>query len=102
MTRTAAEEAGRRPGPRRADLKEALSNKWLRPAPRRQAVGHLTGQFQCSDPRACKALAVCRAMVRYQSQRVIAPELVEDLRQVPMERPRFGYRRLHVILRRKG
>src|SRR2546430_7228863 len=28
--------------------------------------------------------------------------LVEDLRQVAMERPRFGYRRLHVMLRRKG
>lgn len=40
--------------------------------------------------------------MRYQSQRVVAAELVEDLRQVAMERPRFGYRRLHVMLRRKG
>jgi putative transposase len=35
-------------------------------------------------------------------QRRVAPELLEDLRQVAMERPRFGYRRLHVMLRRKG
>jgi putative transposase len=41
-------------------------------------------------------------MVRYESQRVVAPELLNDLRQVAMERPRFGYRRLHVMLRRKG
>jgi putative transposase len=40
--------------------------------------------------------------MRYQSKRQTAPELVEDLRQVAMERPRFGYRRLHVMLRRKG
>src|SRR4051812_18081029 len=40
--------------------------------------------------------------MRYQSQRRVAPELLEDLRQVAMERPRFGYRRLHVMLRRKG
>jgi len=37
--------------------------------------------------------------MRYQIQRVVAPELIEDLRQVAMERPRFGYRRLHVMLR---
>ncbi len=40
--------------------------------------------------------------MRYQSQRRVAPELLADLRQVAMERPRFGYRRLHVMLRRKG
>jgi putative transposase len=65
-------------------------------------VGHLIERFKCSERRACSALAVCRAMVRYQSRRVVAPELVADLRQVAMERPRFGYRRLHVMLRRKG
>jgi putative transposase len=40
--------------------------------------------------------------MRYQSQRRVPPELVEDQRHVAMERPRFGYRRLHVMLRRKG
>ena len=40
--------------------------------------------------------------MRYQSRRRVATELVEDLRQVAMERPRFGYRRLHLMLRRKG
>src|SRR5205807_10650296 len=39
---------------------------------------------------------------RYQSQRRVVPELVEDLRQVAMERPRLGYRRLHAMLRRRG
>jgi putative transposase len=40
--------------------------------------------------------------MRYQSRRYIHPQLVTDLRQVAAERPRFGYRRLHVMLRRKG
>jgi putative transposase len=40
--------------------------------------------------------------VRYESRRYIDPQLTVDLRQVAMERPRFGYRRLHVMLRRKG
>ena len=74
----------------------------VRPAVRRQAVGHVCRVFGCSERRACRALGVWRAMVRYESQRVVAPELLNDLRQVAMERPRFGYRRLHVMLRRKG
>ncbi len=74
----------------------------VRPAVRRQAVGHLRKMFECSERRACRVLGAWRAMVRYQSQRRVAPELLEDLRQVAMERPRFGYRRLHVMLRRKG
>jgi putative transposase len=74
----------------------------VRPAVRRHAVGHLRTLFACSERRACRALGVCRAAVRYQSQRRIAPELIADLRQVAIERPRFGYRRLHVMLKRKG
>ena len=65
-------------------------------------MGHLRSKYACSERRACKALGYWRGTIRYQSQRVVAPELVEELRQVAMERPRFGYRRLHVMLRRKG
>jgi putative transposase len=45
---------------------------------------------------------VNRATVRYEAQRSVAPELVADLAQVANERPRFGYRRLHVMVKRKG
>lgn len=69
---------------------------------RRLAVGHLRERFKCSERRICRALGVWRATMRYRTQRKIAPELVADLRQVAMERPRFGYRRLHVMLKRKG
>ena len=72
------------------------------PTARRQVVGHVRKKHQLSERRACKLLGFWRGTMRYQSQRVIAPELVEDLRQVAMERPRFGYRRLHVMLKRKG
>jgi putative transposase len=65
-------------------------------------VGHLREVFKVSERRACRAMAFWRGTIRYKSQRFIAPELVADLRQVAMERPRFGYRRLHVMLKRKG
>ena len=38
----------------------------------------------------------------YQHRRRDAQDLVERLRQLAAERPRFGYRRLHVLLRREG
>jgi putative transposase len=72
------------------------------PAATRQAAGHLQSVFECSERRACKTLGVNRATVRYEAQRSVAPELVADLAQVANERPRFGYRRLHVMLKRKG
>jgi putative transposase len=65
-------------------------------------VGHVRKKHGLSERRACRILGFWRGTMRYQSQRRVAPELLEDLRQVAMERPRFGYRRLHVMLRRKG
>ena len=57
----------------------------LRPVVRRQAVGHLCRVFECSERRACSALGVCRSMVRYESQRVVAPELLQgtDMEECP-------------------
>jgi putative transposase len=74
----------------------------VRPTARRLAVGHTKELFKCSERRACKALSVGRSSVRYKTQRIVSPALVADLKQVAMERPRFGYRRLHVMLKRKG
>jgi putative transposase len=74
----------------------------VRPAALRQVVGHLRREFDCSERRACSVLGASRATVRYETQRSIAPELVADLARVANERPRFGYRRLHVMLKRKG
>lgn len=74
----------------------------VRPTARRRVVGHVRKKHGVSERRACKLLGFWRGTMRYQSQRQVAPELLADLRQVAMERPRFGYRRLHVMLRRKG
>jgi putative transposase len=61
-------------------------------------VGHVRKKHGLSERRICEMLGFWRGTMRYQSQRRVAPELVEALRQVAMERPRFGYRRLHVML----
>ena len=43
-----------------------------------------------------------RASFRYRSKRPEQTELQERLKTLAAERPRWGYRRLHVLLRRKG
>lgn len=74
----------------------------VKPTALRQAVGVLQADFSMSQRRACKALGFARSSCQYQSQRPLATDLIERLRALAAKRPRFGYRRLHVLLRREG
>ena len=71
------------------------------PAARRQAAGFLQAEFEISERRACSVVELPRATCRYQSERVEDPQLRIDLRQLAAEHPRYGYRLLHGLLRRK-
>ena len=71
------------------------------PAARRLAVGVLRADFPVSLSRACAALGVARSSCRYVSRRA-DESLRAALRTVAAARPRFGYRRLHILLRRDG
>ena len=55
-----------------------------------------------SERRACRILSVDRASVRYRATRPPDGELRERLKVLAAERRRFGYQRLHVLLRREG
>lgn len=55
-----------------------------------------------SERRACKAVRCCRMTIRYQSARPDDTVLRERMRTIARERRRFGYRRLHVMLKREG
>lgn len=55
-----------------------------------------------SERRACRAMGVDRSSVRYRSARPDDADLRRRLRELAQERRRFGYRRLHVLLRREG
>jgi putative transposase len=55
-----------------------------------------------SERRACTLVRADRTSVRYQSCRPAETALRERLRALAGERRRFGYRRLHVLLRREG
>jgi putative transposase len=72
------------------------------PAARREAVAHLQVAYGVSERRACEALGADRASVRYRSSRPDDAMLRARLRELASIRRRFGYRRLHVLLRREG
>lgn len=55
-----------------------------------------------SERRACKAIGCCRMTVRYNTRRGDDANLRERMIAIARERRRFGYRRLHVLLKREG
>jgi putative transposase len=73
------------------------------PERRRRAVTHLQSRFRVSERRACRATRQHRSSQRY--CRSLAPEeelLRERLRLLSRRHPRYGYRRMHALLRREG
>ena len=68
---------------------------------KRGVVAFLRQSFGVSERRACKALGFHRSTQRFQSRKDDT-ELEKKLKKLAAERPRFGYRRLHVLLRREG
>ena len=59
-------------------------------------------RHEMSERRACKAIGCCRMTIRYQSTRSEDGVLRERMIVLARERRRFGYRRLHVLLKREG
>lgn len=80
----------------------SLGKEVVTPAARRKAVAHLVAINGMSERRACKAIGCCRMMIRYQSIRPDDTLLRERMCAIARERRRFGYRRLHVMLKREG
>jgi putative transposase len=72
------------------------------PAARREAVAHLRVAFEVSERRACSTLEADRTSIRYRSTRPDDTAVRVRLRELAAIRRRFGYRRLHILLRREG
>ncbi len=74
----------------------------VRPGVRRDVVSVLRGTYQISERRACSAMGFFRSVQRYQSRRDPQTALRMRLKDLAAVRVRYGYRRLHVLLRREG
>lgn len=72
------------------------------PQARRAAAKFLVKSFEVSERRVCGLLDLWRKTMRYQSRKQEIPKLRERLKALAAQRPRFGYKRLHILLRREG
>lgn len=72
------------------------------PAAKKEVALYVAHHHQLSQRRACELAAIPTCSLRYRSRRVDGLALRERLKELAQERPRFGYRRLHVMLLREG
>lgn len=65
------------------------------PAIQRKAVKLLQSALSLSERRACRIIGAHTRTVRYQSKKQDAA-LTERIKAIAAERPRFGYKRIHI------
>jgi putative transposase len=64
-------------------------------------VQRLRAEFATSERHACELISIPRSSCRHRSRRDDSV-LRDRLIRLAQEKPRFGYRRLHILLRREG
>lgn len=72
------------------------------PASKRRAASVMVTDFRRSQSRSRRLVGPQRSTYRYRSRRPGDEQLREKLRELAHRRPRFGYRRLGIFLRREG
>lgn len=71
------------------------------PDVQRKAVHLLQSAMSLSERRACRIIGAHTRTIRYKSKKQDG-ELTARIKAIAAERPRFGYKRIHVLLRREG
>lgn len=72
------------------------------PQAKRLAVTHLMTIHALGVTRACGLIGISRSLFQYASTRPDDGPLLERLTTLAAQKRRYGYRRLHVLLRREG
>jgi putative transposase len=70
------------------------------PAAKREGVAHLQTRLGISERRTSMVVGTDRTSMRYRSRRGDDGDLGLRLRELAQQRRQFGYRRLHILLRR--
>jgi putative transposase len=74
----------------------------MKPARKREMVDHVRAAWRVSIRRACRAVPVDRSTYHYRSKRPGQAPLSKRIKEIAATRVRYGYRRIHVLLRREG
>jgi putative transposase len=68
----------------------------------RKDVAFAVEQFPMTERRACKLVGLDRSSYRYEPRRDHNVELRQELVSVARQKPRYGYRRWHALLSKRG
>lgn len=86
-----------------AILRRVLSEQLVSSEQKRDAVQYARETLGVSERRACAALALARSSHRYQqAPRKETGPLIDAIRRLREGHPRYGYRRIAVLLRAEG
>ena len=75
----------------------------MTPDQQRAAADYLAERYGISQRRACRVMGRCRSNLRYRRrQRSDEPALIREIQRLARRFPRYGYRRIHAMLVRRG
>ncbi|MBW3636487.1 MAG: IS3 family transposase, partial [Armatimonadetes bacterium] len=74
----------------------------VKPAAKKQVAGYIQEEHKLSRRRSCVLVGIPTCTTRYQSRKADETPVRARLKELAQQRPRFGYRRLGVLLRREG
>jgi putative transposase len=86
----------------KAILQDVATKKVERPALKKRAVAYVVSHYALKMRRACRLLKQPRSVQYYSSIKDPRHDLRSRMRELAQARVRYGYRRLHVLLRRDG
>lgn len=69
---------------------------------RREAVRYLQARYTISERRGCRLTGAHRSVHRCESTRPPQEALRRRIRELARSRIRYGYRRVHILLKREG
>ena len=69
---------------------------------RRQAVRYLRDHYRVSARRACSLTGLAASVYYYQARRDCQDSLRRRIRELAHARVRYGYKRIHILLKREG
>ena len=75
----------------------------MTPDQQRAAADYLSERYKVSQRRICRVMGRSRSVVRYcHSRRPNDVPLIREIKRLAQRHPRYGYRRVHALLIRKG
>src|SRR2546423_9711720 len=86
----------------KAILQDVAAKKLARPALKRQAVEYMVSHYALNTRRACRLVRQTRSMQYYHSVKDPRRDLRARMHEIARTRVGYGYRRIHVLLKRDG